>query len=388
MNMNGFEEAFGKKHKYVFSAPGRTEIGGNHTDHQRGCVLAGAVDLYARAFVSDNGENAIRLTSRGYAPVKINLSDLSPKRAEKNTTAALVRGVAAGVAGAGAKISGLDIYVRSDVPQGSGLSSSACFEVLLAQIFNGLFYGGRLSPTEIAIIGKRAENIYFGKPSGLMDQAACAAGGVCFMDFKDENAPVIKRVPFCFEKAGYSVCVINTGASHADLTNEYAAVPREMCDIAAFFGKSVLREVSVRDFYANIPALRESRGDRAVLRAMHFFGENERARLEYKALKSGDVKEFIKLVRASGESSQKLLQNITPAGRTREQAVALCLALCEKLLRGEGACRVHGGGFAGTVQAFVPEDRLKAFKRGIEAVFGKGACRTVAISDKGAIREK
>ena len=386
--MSAFEEVFGKKHKYVFSAPGRTEIGGNHTDHQHGRVLAGAVDLYARAYASENGENAIRLVSRGYAPVAVDISDLAPREDEKNTTAALLRGVAAGVKDAGASISGLDIYVCSDVPQGSGLSSSACFEVLLAQVFNDLFCGGALSPVMIAQIGKRAENIYFGKPSGLMDQAACASGGVCFMDFKDENAPEIARVSFDFEKAGLSLCIINAGASHEDLTGEYAAVPREMGEIAAFFGKTVLREVAGRDFYAGIPALRKACGDRAVLRAMHLFAEDERAALEYRALLDNDIKTFLRLVRASGESSQTLLQNITPAGAAREQSVALCLALCEKELSGEGACRVHGGGFAGTVQAFVPRDMLKTFKKGIEAVFGAASCRALSISEQGAVREK
>ena len=374
--------------KYCFSAPGRTEISGNHTDHQHGCILAAAVNLETVAEVNLNGTDTICVRSEGYREVTVNISDLSPKEEEKNTTAALIRGVAAAFAQRGAKVEGFDAAVRSTVLPGSGLSSSAAFEVLMGNICNELFYGGKADAVEIAQIGQYAENVYFGKPCGLMDQLASSVGGMVFVDFADPAAPVVEKLEVDFAAAGYALCIIDSGADHGDLTDEYAAIPREMKAVCGFFGKQVLREVPEEDFWAKLPLLREKVTDRAILRAAHIFRENARVLAQREALKNGDFDTFLQLVRESGRSSWMYLQNIYPAGATKKQEMSVALMLCQQLLDGRGACRVHGGGFAGTVQAFVPMDLLESFKTGIEAVLGQGSCHIMNIRSKGGCMVK
>lgn len=371
---------------FHFSAPGRVELGGNHTDHQHGCVLAAAVDLETSADVRLTGGGSIRVLSEGYAPVEIPLRDLAPRPEECGTTAALVRGVAAAFAARGAALGGLEVHVRSDVAPGSGLSSSAAFEVLLARVLNALFCGGRLSPIELAQISQRAENVYFGKPCGLMDQCASASGGVVRIDFRDPGTPAPQRVPFDLAACGHALCAVDSGAGHADLTDEYAAIPAELAAVCAFFGKDVLREVDEAAFYENLPSLRAAAGDRAVLRAMHVFDENRRVAAEADALRAGDFAAFLRQVRASGDSSALYLQNVTPCGAVREQALAVALAVCRRALAGDGACRVHGGGFAGAALAFVPFGRLAVFRADVEHVLGRGACRVLRPREQGFVR--
>ena len=373
---------------YLFSAPGRTEISGNHPDHQHGCVLAAAVNLETVADVTLNGADVIRVCSEGYAPVEIDIRDLSIREAEKNTTAALIRGVAAAFAARGAVLHGFDAAVRSTVLPGSGLSSSAAFEVLIGTILNELFFEKKLSAVEIAQIGQYAENVYFGKPSGLMDQTASSVGGMVFIDFADPANPVVERLDFDFSAAGHALCIIDSGADHANLTHEYAAIPQELRAVCAQFGKEVLRDIPEAEFFAALPRLRGTVPDRAILRAIHVYQENKRVLRQAEALRAGDFDAFLRLTAASGRSSWMYLQNITPAGETEHQAVAVALALCDTLLGGRGAFRVHGGGFAGTVQAFVPMDLLEQFKSGIEAVLGEGSCHVLSIRPEGGIRVK
>lgn len=384
----GFKAAFGAEPTRYFSAPGRTEISGNHTDHQRGCVLAAAVDLHTRAAVKANNGQTIRILSEGYPLTEIMLTGLSPVEAEKNTTVALVRGVAARFAQLGCEVGGFDAYVESSVLPGSGLSSSAAFEVLIATIINHLFCGGKLPQPEIAKIGQYAENVFFGKPSGLMDQMASAVGGMVHIDFENKENPVIKTLDFDFTKTGYALCIIDSGADHADLTSEYAAIPTEMQAVCRYFGKDVLREVSEKEFYVNLSALRETCGDRAVLRCMHIFEENRRVAKQAEALEKGDFDAFLDLVAESGRSSWVYLQNVMPTGATKNQAVAVALALCEKYLQGRGAYRVHGGGFAGTVQAWVPLDMVETFRENMEKALGKGACHILSIRLQGGVEMK
>lgn len=367
---------------YHFSAPGRTEIGGNHTDHQHGCVLAAAVDMTTTAEVRLNGTNVIRVDSEGYKPVEIDLSDLKIREEEKNTTAALIRGVAAAFAQRGYKLVGFDAKVKSTVLPGSGLSSSAAFEVLIGRILNGLFANNAVSAIEIAQIGQYAENVYFGKPCGLMDQMASSVGGLVFIDFAIPAQPNVEKIDYDFAHCGYTICIIDSGADHADLTAEYAAIPAEMKNVAAYFGKVVLRDVDERDFYARLAEVRKAAGDRAVLRAMHFFDENRRVQMQVRALRNDNFAAFLNYVNESGNASWELLQNITPLGATAHQEMALTLALCRKLLGGEGAVRVHGGGFAGTALAFVPNDGFEDFKTAVEATHGVDCCHRIKIENK------
>ena len=374
-----------EKH-YVFSAPGRTEISGNHTDHQCGCVLAAAVNLETVADVRLNGTNNIWVQSEGYPTIKVNLDDLSVHEEEKNTTAALIRGVASSFVQRGAKLEGFDAVVNSTVLPGSGLSSSAAFEVLFGTILNELFFDKKLTDVEIAQIGQYAENVYFGKPCGLMDQMASSVGSLVFIDFEDPANPKIEKVCFDLAAAGYALCIIDSGADHADLTDEYAAIPAEMKQVSAYFGKEVLRQIPCSDFMKAIPELRKTVSDRAILRAMHIYQENDRVVKLVQALKNKDVETFLNLIKESGRSSWMYLQNITPAGAVAHQEVAVALAMCDTLLQGKGAYRVHGGGFAGTVQAFVPLDMLDSFKNDIEAVLGQDACHVLNIREQGGIR--
>ena len=364
---------------YHFSAPGRTEIGGNHTDHQHGCVLTAAVDMETRAEVALNGTNTIRVDSEGYKPVEIDLNDLSVKESEKNTTAALIRGVAAAFAQRGYKLAGFDAKVKSTVLPGSGLSSSAAFEVLIGRILNGLFANNAVSAIEIAQIGQYAENVYFGKPCGLMDQMASSVGGLVFIDFAIPAQPNVEKIDYDFEHCGYTICIIDSGADHADLTDEYAAMPIEMKKVAKFFGKEVLREVDEAEFYAKIAEVRKKTGDRAVLRAIHFFNENRRVQMQVRALKNDNFDAFLHYVNESGMASWTLLQNVTPAGYVEKQDMAFTIALCQQLLGGEGAVRVHGGGFAGTVLAFVPNEKFGHFKNAIDSAIGNGRTQKLHI---------
>ena len=384
LNAN-FEETFGAKPERYFSAPGRTEIGGNHTDHQRGRVLAAAVNLEAVAAVRCNGTNVIRILSEGYPMCQVDVTELTPKAEEINTTMALIRGVAARFTQLGCKVAGFDAYITSTVMPGSGLSSSAAYEVLIGTIVNHLFFDGQVSQPEIAMIGQYAENVFFGKPCGLMDQMASAVGNMVTIDFLDKDNPIIESVDFNFAACGHALCIIDSRASHADLTDEYAAITGELKQICGWFGKEVLTQIDQKDFLSNLATLREKFGDRAVLRAYHFYKENARVPQQVAALRSGDFDKFLSLVKESGYSSWMYLQNVIPAGYQAHQDVALALALCENYLDGRGAYRVHGGGFAGTVQAFVPVDILDSFRAGIDAVLGEGACHVLSIRPQGGV---
>ena len=381
----GFTAAFGGAPERYFSAPGRTEIGGNHTDHQRGRVLAAAVNLDTRAAVRVNGTDTVRILSKGYPMSVVDLKELTPQADEVNSTPALIRGVAARFAQLGCQVRGFDAYCESTVLPGSGLSSSAAYEVLIGTIINGLFFDGKVSQPEIAMIGQYAENVFFGKPCGLMDQMASAVGNLVTIDFYDKDNPVIEPVDFDFASCGHALCIIDSQASHADLTDEYAAIPGELKAVCAHFGKDVLTQIDEKDFYTAIPALRQACGDRAVLRAVHFYQENARVPRQVAALKAGDFDAFLSLIKQSGYSSYMYLQNVIPAGYKEHQDVAVSLALCEHYLNGRGAYRVHGGGFAGTVQAFVPFDILEGFVAGIDAVLGEGACHVLSIRPQGGV---
>ena len=382
---SGFAAAFGGEPQRYFSAPGRTEIGGNHTDHQRGRVLAAAVNLDTVAAVRKNGTNVIRIQSKGYPLSVVDLEQLEPVEAEINTTPALIRGVAARFAQLGCKVEGFDAYCESTVLPGSGLSSSAAYEVLIGTIVNHLFFGGKMSQPEIAMIGQYAENVFFGKPCGLMDQTASAVGNLVTIDFFDKDNPVIEPVNFDFASCGHALCIIDTGADHADLTDEYAAIPGEIKAVAACLGKEVLSQIDEADFYAHIPVLRKTCGDRAVIRCIHFYQENARVPQQVAALREGDFEKFLSLIKQSGYSSYMYLQNVIPAGYKAHQEVAVALALCEHFLQGRGAYRVHGGGFAGTIQAFVPFDLLDAFVAGMDGILGEGACHVLSIRPQGGV---
>ena len=382
---SGFSTAFGGEAQRYFSAPGRTEIGGNHTDHQRGRVLAGAVNLDTVAAVRISGTNVIRVQSKGYPLCQVDLDNLEPVAAEINSTPALIRGVAARFAQLGCKVGGFDAYCESTVLPGSGLSSSAAFEVLIGTIINHLFFDGRVSQAEVAQIGQYAENVFFGKPCGLMDQTASAVGGLVTIDFADKAHPDIRPVHFDFSTTGHALCIIDSRADHADLTDEYAAIPGELKEICDCLGREVTTEIPEEEFYAAIPKLRETCGDRAVMRAMHEYNENRRVPEQVACLEKGDFEGFLSLIRESGFSSWMYLQNVIPAGYVRQQPVAVALGLCEHYLRGKGAYRVHGGGFAGTVQAFVPFELLDSFRAGIDAALGEGACHVLSIRPQGGV---
>ena len=378
----GFEKQFGRKADFVFSAPGRTELSGNHTDHQHGCVMAAAVNREALAAVSENGTMTVRLLSEGYGLLEIDLKDLTVHAEEVNTTAALIRGVASKFQSFGLR--GFDAYVTSTVLSGSGLSSSAAFEVLMGTIFNHLLNAGK-DAIEIAQIGQYAENVYFGKPCGLMDQMASSVGNIIAIDFADPAKPIVTPMAFDFSSCGYSLCVIDSGAGHEDLTDEYAAITRELKAVCAVFGKAFLRDVEEAEFFDRIAEVRAACGDRAVLRAIHVFAENKRVALQRKALEENDFEGFLRYVKESGSSSWRLLQNVIPSGWQAHQEVAFALALAEKLLDGRGACRVHGGGFAGTIQTFVPNDMLDGFCAAMEKALGKGSCHVMSIRKEGGV---
>lgn len=381
----GFAKTYGKENPRIFSAPGRTEIGGNHTDHQHGCVLAAAVDMDILAAALPNGTKTIRVLSEGFAPDEVDLTDVHVREAEKNTSAALIRGVAVRMIEMGYPVEGFDLYAVSNVLKGSGLSSSAAYEVLLGTVINGLFCGGKVSPVEIARIGQYAENVYFGKLSGLMDQTASAVGGIVAIDFKEPATPKVQKLDFRFETTGYSLCIIDSGADHADLSDEYSAIPMEMREVAAELGAEVLRDADENTFREKLPEIRQKTGDRAVVRAFHFFRDSKRAVEEAELLQKGEFRKFLRLVRESGQSSVMYLQNVRVEGRLRQQEVLYTLAACDMLLGESGAFRVHGGGFAGTVQAFVPNELLEGFRQGMEQMVGAGRCHVLSIRSAGGV---
>ena len=381
-----FEKYYGCGEVAIFSAPGRSEIGGNHTDHQHGEVLAASVNLDTLGVVRATGDDTIRVISDGGEEIVILLEDVSVKLKEKGTTTALIKGVVEGFAENGYQVGGFCAYITSDVLIGAGLSSSAAFETLIGTVLSGLYNDMKVSPMEIAMIGQFAENVYFGKPCGLMDQMACSVGNLVYIDFKDPENPKVEKVAADMDAFGYSLCITDTKGSHADLTDEYAAVPEEMKRVAQYFGKDVLREITVKEVLGEIHALRKSLGDRCVLRALHFITENERVQKEAAALKSGNIKQFLTLVKASGDSSYKYLQNVYSNKDLKNQNVSVALMLSEMLLGDIGVSRVHGGGFAGTIQAFVKKEYVPEYKRGMDAVFGDGACSDLRIRKYGGLK--
>lgn len=370
----------------LFSAPGRTEVGGNHTDHQLGCVLAGGVNLDVIAVVSKNDEGIVRIKSKGFDMDVIDTAELTPVESEKERSSSLIRGVCARIKELGYDIGGFDAYTTSNVFKGSGLSSSAAFEVLVGTIISYIYNDGKIDAVTIAKCSQYAENVFFGKPSGLMDQMASSVGGFVGIDFGDKENPIIEKVDFDFAAQNHSLCIVNTGGNHADLTCEYAAVPEEMRNVAEYFGKTALRQVDEVEFYANMAEIREKCGDRAVLRSIHFFDDNRRAVEEKKALQNGDFNGFLNLVRESGRSSFMFLQNVYAASAPVEQGLSIALALSGKVLGDRGAYRVHGGGFGGTIQAFVPNDLLESYINTIEGVFGKGSCYVLKIRPLGGTK--
>lgn len=379
-----FCERFGKSDEVrFFSAPGRSEICGNHTDHNNGKVLAAAIDLDAVACVVKTDGNIINADSEGYAPLSVDISNLEVVDEEAGKSAALIRGVCARFLQLGYKIGGFDAVITSRVLSGSGLSSSAAYEVLIGTILNYLYNDGAVTPVEIAKIAQYAENVYFKKPCGLLDQTACSVGGFVEIDFKDTSAPVIEKSGFDLKKFNHLLCIVDTGGSHSDLTDDYASIRSEMNSVAAVFGKSVLREVSQDELLNNIADVREKTGDRAVLRALHFYGENDRVERMSAALKDNDFESFKKIILESGKSSYMYNQNCYTVKNATSQPVSLALCLAEKFLDGEGAYRVHGGGFAGTVQIFVPENKASEFTSKMKAVFGENSCYILNIRSVG-----
>jgi galactokinase len=379
-----FNSAFGSMDPEFFTSPGRTEIGGNHTDHNYGRVLAGAVNLDNVCVAAKNGTNIIRILSEGYPKIEVNLSSLKPDKKELYSSAALVRGICSRFKELGHAIGGFDACIDGGVPKGSGLSSSASFEVLIGAILSEIFNKGKVNPIQNAIIGQYSENNYFGKPCGLMDQTACAMGGLITIDFKDPSKPVVKKVNFDFVATGYSLVITDTGGSHANLNEEYASLPVDMKSVAAELGAKVLRQVSLKQVIEIIPKIRQKVGDRAILRAIHFQGDNQRVVDQVTALEKNDFKTFLGMVVDSGYSSYMYNQNIYPVANVKEQNVSLALALSELVLKGEGAWRVHGGGFAGTIQAFVPQQLLNKYVKTLEHIYGKGSCHKLFIRHQGA----
>ena len=381
-----YEELYGEGEVEIYSAPGRSEVGGNHTDHQRGQVLACGLNLDVIAIVSKTNDDIIKIVSDDYNIKDINVNDLSKKDSEENTSESLIRGVAKRLKDEGYKVGGFKTFMTSDVLRGSGMSSSAAFEVAIGTIISGLYNNMEISPVFIAQASQYAENVYFGKPSGLMDQMASSVGSLVNIDFKDTKNPVIRKVDVDFAKFSHSLCIVDTKGSHADLTPEYAAVPIDMKKVAAYFGKEVLREVDEDKFYANISDIREKVGDRPVVRAMHFFFDHNTVTKEVNALEAGDFEEFKKHISASGNSSFKYLQNVYPASDVANQGLSVGLGVSERILDGKGAVRVHGGGFAGTIQAFVPNDMVSEYREEMDKLFGEGSCHVLKVRKYGGMK--
>jgi len=381
-----YKTTFGTDQASLFSSPGRTEIGGNHTDHNYGRVLAGAVNLDNIAVAGVNNSNIVRIESVGYPAFEVDLTNLSPNKDEYFTSVSLVRGIAARMKELGFAIGGFNAVIEGGVPKGSGLSSSASFEVLIGAIISHLFNDGKLDAVQNAIIGQYAENVFFGKPCGLMDQTACSVGGLVTIDFEDPSKPIVKKVDFDFMKTGYALVITNTGGSHANLNDDYASLPIEMKAVAKELGANVLRQVSIDTIVDKVPSLRETTGDRAILRAIHFQGDNARVVKQVEALEKADFQAFLQMVIASGQSSYMYNQNVIQTSDPKDQGVALGLALSDLVLNGKGAWRVHGGGFAGTIQAFVPQDLLNKYIETLEHVFGKDSCYKLFIRHEGSIK--
>ena len=386
--MAEFEKTYGTDDVSLYSSPGRTEIGGNHTDHNYGRVLAGAVNLDNIAVAAKNGTNTVRIKSAGYPAFEVELSDFQPNEDEFYTSTSLVKGIAAKMKENGYEIGGFDACIEGRVPKGSGLSSSASFEVLIGAIFNALFSDGKMDAVENAIIGQWSENNYFGKPCGLMDQTACSVGGLITIDFKDPANPIVKEVDFDFVSTGFSLVITDVGGGHDDPASqaEYASLPTEMKSVAAELGANVLREVTLEQIVDKIPEIRKKTGDRALLRAYHFQGDNARVVKQVEALENNDFNAFLEMVVESGYSSYMYNQNIFDVVHKDEQVVSLGLALSEMVLKGSGAWRVHGGGFGGTIQAFVPQEKLNEYVEVLEHVYGKGTCHKLFIRSKGSIK--
>lgn len=382
-----FEALYGTgREAHLFSVAGRSELSGNHTDHNHGCVVAASIDLDIIAVASPSGKNTVRVKSEGFPEDVVDLTDYTAPRADRfSHSDSIIAGMCAGFRKEGYAVGGFDAYTTSSVLKGSGLSSSAAFEDMIGNIENHLYNGGKVSNVEIAKLAQYAENEFFGKPCGLMDQMACAVGGIIAIDFADPASPVTEKLDFDITAAGYNLCIVNTGGNHADLTPDYAAVPAEMKAVAAALGKTVLRETDEEAVIAAIPTLRESVGDRAILRALHFFAENRRVAGQKAALKAGDIEGFFAGVLASGRSSFCYLQNVYTTKNVREQGLSLALCLAERYLTGKSAAwRVHGGGFAGTVQAFMKNEEVPGFRALMDGVFGKGACIVLRIRPEGA----
>lgn len=372
----------------LFSVAGRSELSGNHTDHNHGCVIAASIDLDIIAVASPSADNIIRIKSEGFPQDTVDLTEFTePRDCPTGHSDELIAGMAAGFSQKGYRVGGFDAYTTSNVLKGSGMSSSAAFEDMIGNIFNHLYNDGQVDNVDIAKLAQFAENRFFGKPCGLMDQVACAVGGIVAIDFQDPAAPIIEKIDFDLSAEGYRLCIVNTGGNHADLTDDYASVPAEMRSIAAYFGKTVLREVKEEDVVASVPLLRERVGDRAVLRALHFYAENRRVAKQKAALTNGDPKTFFEEVITSGRSSFCYLQNVYTTKNVAEQGLSLALCLTERLLNGKTAAwRVHGGGFAGTIQAFVPIDSVETYRRAMDAAFGAGSCMVLRIRPVGAIK--
>lgn len=381
-------EYFKEEDVRLFSAPGRTEVGGNHTDHQLGRVLAASIDLDLLAVVKVHEEPVIRYFADAFSVKPVDLKDLDIKEAEYNTTESLIRGIASRYRQNGYQIGGFDCYAESDVLPGSGMSSSAAFEILIAEILSVVYNEGTVSPVEQAIIGQYAENVYFGKASGLMDQMACSVGGFVTIDFKDPKEPKVRNIPFELDKHGYALILTDCKQSHADLSDEYSLVPGEMKAAAKVMGKTVLSECTLGELFKYAKEIRETCGDRAFLRSYHFLKETDRVNDEVKALEVGEIRQFFDHIIASGNSSFMYLQNVYPPAERMHQSLAVGLALSEELLRGKGAWRVHGGGFAGTIQAFVPLSETTAYVRAMESVFGEGSCYQLRIRSVGGYEIK
>ncbi|HKI88757.1 MAG TPA: galactokinase family protein [Draconibacterium sp.] len=386
--MSDFEKTYGTDDVQLFSSPGRTEIGGNHTDHNYGRVLAGAVNLDNIAVAATNGSNVIRIKSAGYPEFQVDLSDLNIDESNFYTSSSLVKGICAKMKENGFEIGGFSACIEGRVPKGSGLSSSASFEVLIGAILNELFNNGKMAAVENAIIGQWSENNYFGKPCGLMDQTACSVGGLITIDFKDPSNPIVKEVDFDFVSTGFSLVITDVGGGHDDAASqaEYASLPTEMKSVAAELGAKVLREVTLEQIVEKIPEIRKKTGDRAILRAYHFQGDNQRVVDQVGALENNDFQAFLKMVVESGYSSYMYNQNIFDVVHKDEQVVSLALALSEMVLKGSGAWRVHGGGFGGTIQAFVPQEKLDEYVKTLEHVYGKGTCHKLFIRAKGSVK--
>ena len=372
----------------LYSVAGRSEISGNHTDHNHGCVIAASIDLDIIAVAAPNNENIIRVKSEGFKEDVVDINTFTePREIPEGHSDELIAGMVAGFRKNGYAVGGFDAYTTSNVLKGSGISSSAAFEDMIGNILSHIYNNGRVDNVEIAKLSQYAENKFFGKPCGLMDQVACAVGGIVAIDFADPTAPIIEKMDFDITAAGYNLCIVNTGGNHADLTDDYASVPAEMKAVAAKLGKTVLRELDEADVIAAIPSLRESVGDRAILRALHFFAENRRVAAQKAALNAGNLDAFFEGVLASGRSSFCYLQNVYTTKNLTEQGLSLALCLAENTLKGKKAAwRVHGGGFAGTIQAFVPSDEVENFRRVMDAALGEGRCMVLRIRPVGAVK--